>query len=215
MEKKSFINVILQNTRKPEGFFGRLILRGMNTGHAPLARWGMSHLDWQPDWNVLDIGCGGGANLAQILKRCPSGKAYGVDLSPESVKFARKKNKKHLNTRCFVEQGNASQLPYPDKMFHAVSAFETVYFWEDLHSSFTEISRVLKEGGFFLICCEISDPSNDMWSSRIQGMVIHPAGELKETLARCGFSGITIYKGKKEELCIVAQKQTDKKQKEE
>lgn len=74
---------------------------------------------------------------------------------------------------------------------------------------------MLKEGGFFLICCEISDPSNDMWSSRIQGMVIHPAGELKETLARCGFSGITIYKGKKEELCIVAQKQTDKKQKEE
>ena len=42
MFKQSFINKILQNTRKPEGFWGRIILRGMNKGHAPLAKWGMS-----------------------------------------------------------------------------------------------------------------------------------------------------------------------------
>lgn len=215
MKKTSFINTILQNTRKPEGFFGRLILRGMNSGHASLARWGMSHLNWQPDWNVLDIGCGGGANLAQILKRCPAGKAYGIDLSPESVNFAKKKNKKHLDTRCFIEQGNSDALPYKNQMFDAVSAFETIYFWEDLHRSFLEVSRVLKEGGFFLVCCEMSDPSNDIWTSRIRGMVVHPADELKEVLAHTGFTDITIHRGKKEELCIVAQKQTDKKQKEE
>lgn len=45
MAKKSFINKILQNTRKPEGFFGRLVLRGMNRGHASLARWGMGCME--------------------------------------------------------------------------------------------------------------------------------------------------------------------------
>ena len=60
MAKKSFINKILQNTRKPEGFFGRLVLRGMNRGHASLARWGMGCMEWQAEWSVLDIGCGGG-----------------------------------------------------------------------------------------------------------------------------------------------------------
>ena len=71
MEKRGFINKILQNTQKPEGFFGRMILRGMNKGHASLARWGMSYLEWQQNWNVLDVGCGGGANLAELLERCP------------------------------------------------------------------------------------------------------------------------------------------------
>ena len=104
MNKRGFVSRILQNFRKPEGFFGRMILWGMNTGHASLAQWGMSCLQWQPEWSVLDIGCGGGANLLQILQRCPQGKAYGIDISPESVTFARKKNKKYLGTRCFIEQ---------------------------------------------------------------------------------------------------------------
>lgn len=38
MKRKSLINRILQNVRKPEGFFGRMILWGMNQGHASLAR---------------------------------------------------------------------------------------------------------------------------------------------------------------------------------
>ncbi len=59
MNKRGFVSKILQNFRKPEGFFGRMILWGMNTGHASLAQWGgMSCLQWQPEWSVLDIGCG-------------------------------------------------------------------------------------------------------------------------------------------------------------
>ena len=39
MNKRGFVSKILQNFRKPEGFFGRMILWGMNTGHASLAQW--------------------------------------------------------------------------------------------------------------------------------------------------------------------------------
>ena len=60
MKKKNIINSILQNTRMPEGFFGRIILRGMNKGHASLSRWGLSQIEWKSDWTILDIGCGGG-----------------------------------------------------------------------------------------------------------------------------------------------------------
>ena len=110
----------------------------MNRGHASLARWGMGCMEWQADWSVLDIGCGGGANLAQILKRCPAGKAYGIDLSQESVAFARRKNRRLLGTRCFVERGDVGKLPYGDGTFGAVTAFETVYFWDDLPEAFAE-----------------------------------------------------------------------------
>lgn len=112
MKKKNIINSILQNTRMPKGFFGRIILRGMNKGHASLSRWGLSQIEWKSDWTILDIGCGGGANLKRMADFCPQGKIYGIDISSESVKFARKEIKKLLNTRCFISQGNVMNLPY-------------------------------------------------------------------------------------------------------
>ena len=86
--KKNFINRILQNTRKPQGFWGRMILRSMNTGHAPLAAWAFTHLDWRPDWKVLDIGCGGGANIAHMLKRCPQGTASDLPFEGDTFDVA-------------------------------------------------------------------------------------------------------------------------------
>ena len=116
--KKNFINRILQNTRKPQGFWGRMILRSMNTGHAPLAAWAFTHLDWRPDWKVLDIGCGGGANIAHMLKRCPQGQVYGVDISPESVAFARQKNKAFLvRPRTCLLKETHSMSPQPLKPY--------------------------------------------------------------------------------------------------
>ena len=79
MKNKSLFKKILQNTQKPQGFLGKMMLFGMNRGHARLAEWGMSHLEWQTNWVVLDIGCGGGANIAEILRRCPDGIVYGLD----------------------------------------------------------------------------------------------------------------------------------------
>lgn len=206
MKEKGFINRFFQNARKPEGLLGRMILFGMNKGHSALLQWGMSCLTWKPDWDVLDIGCGGGAILAQILKLCPDGKAFGVDFSPVSVAYSKKKNKKQLGTRCFVEQGSADRLPYENRKFNAVTAFETIYFWGDLHRSFSEVARVLKKDGYFLICCEMSDPTNDTWSNRINGMVVHSEDKLVAILTETGFTNIAVNRQRNEHLCIVAQK---------
>ena len=37
---KSFVS----QTRKPEGLLGKMMLSGMNSGHAKLADWGFTHL---------------------------------------------------------------------------------------------------------------------------------------------------------------------------
>lgn len=74
MKKENFLNKVLQNTSCPQGFWGRMILRGMNRFHASLANRGMKQVEWQPEWNVLDIGCGGGANLKRLLNLCPERK---------------------------------------------------------------------------------------------------------------------------------------------
>lgn len=202
----SFVNKILQNTRRPHGFWGRMILRGMNRGHARMARWGMSKLQWQPWWTVLDVGCGGGANLIEILRRCHKGKAYGIDISPESVAFARKTNKASLGSCCFVEQGSACSLPFGDGMFNCVTAFETIYFWEDLGRAFREVRRVLCEDGCFLVCCEAGDPESTVWTSRIEGMRVYSAAELERKMMLCGFSDVETHCGDKDEICVIGRK---------
>ncbi len=183
-----------------------MILRGMNCFHASLAHRGMEQVEWQPEWTVLDIGCGGGANLKRLLKLCPQGKIYGIDLSEESVAFANKHNAKYLGKKCFIRQGNVCSLPYEDGVFDAVTAFETVYFWSPVEMALDEVARVLRKGGCFLISLEASDPKTwEMWTKRITGMVVYTVEDLKQLLLEAGFSSVkTIHK--KDELHIIAHK---------
>ena len=52
-----------ENTRKPTGFGGKVMVNMMNLCHAPLADWGMKFLPLSSNAKVLDCGCGGGANI--------------------------------------------------------------------------------------------------------------------------------------------------------
>lgn len=206
MRKKNFLNHVLQNTSYPQGFWGRMILRGMNYFHASLANRGMKQVEWKPGWNVLDIGCGGGANLKRLLNLCPRGNIYGIDLSEESVAFAKRYNARYLNKRCFIQQGNVCSLPYENEFFDVATAFETVYFWSPVKTALAEVARVLKKGGCFLISLEASGPkAGEMWTKRITGMVVYTADDLKRLLTEAGFSSVeTIHR--KNELHIITHK---------
>ena len=78
-----------ENTRKPVGLGGKLMVAMMNLGHSPVARWGLRFLRLAPNAKVLDCGCGGGANIKRLLKKCPHGVVKGIDYSPVSVEKAQ------------------------------------------------------------------------------------------------------------------------------
>ena len=182
---------------RPEGWLGRFALWMMNLSHTPMARWNLSFIDFQPDWTILDVGCGGGKNIARMLKRSPQGQVYGIDYSKESVAMSRKKNAKLLGSRCFIEQGNVMELPYENEKFALVTAFETVYFWPDLNKSFSEVYRVLKPGGMFMFSYAL-DTSKTMryWAEQIDAMKILPIDEITKILADVGFDNLqTAMKG--------------------
>lgn len=200
------IRRFFQNTQKPQGFLGRLMLRSMNGGHAPLSNWGLSLIHPSPDARVLDIGCGGGANIARLMKLCPQGFVEGIDYSAESVAFSRKKNAGSLGKRCDIRQGDAGVLPYADGLFDLVTAFETVYFWPDLNKAFGEILRVLKPGGQFLIICEADDPTDTTWTGVIDGMTIYSGDDLKAKLKKGGFASAVLSRHKKDWIGLLADK---------
>lgn len=197
---------LLQNTRKPQGFLGRVMLFSMNKGHKPLADWAMPYLPLERDDCVLDVGCGGGANIAALLARCPQGEVDGLDYSPESVAASKRKNAAELGRRCTILQGDVGSIPYASGTYNAVTAFETVYFWPDLPRAFSEVMRVLKPGGKFLLVCEMGDPADTTWSSRIDGMNIYSGEDMKRRLETAGFTNVKLETRKTVWFCLLAEK---------
>lgn len=199
-----------ENTKKPEGLGGKIMVAMMNSGHGKLADWGMSFLGLSTDAAILDCGCGGGANLCKLLKRCPNGTVTGIDYSSVSVEKSKKLNAKTISEgRCCVLETSVAVLPFEDNKFDVVTAFETVYFWPGLVDCFREVYRVTKTGGIFLICNEATGDTdkNDKWTQLIDGMTIYRDAQLKTALREAGFTNIQIHKNKKDWLCVTGQKQ--------
>ena len=187
-----------ENTRKPVGLGGKIMVAMMNIGHSAMAAWGLRFLQPAPDAMVLDCGCGGGANIKTLLKQCPKGKVQGIDYSAVSVEKARKVNASAI----------AAELPFEAEQFDVVTAFETVYFWPELAQNFREVYRVLKPGGTFFICNEANGETakDDKWAQIIDGMTIYTDTALKEYLEQAGFCQLQSHKNKKGWLCVTAQK---------
>ena len=106
-----------ENTRKPVGLGGKLMVAMMNLGHSPVARWGLQFLRLAPNAKVLNCGCGGGANIKRMLKKCPHGVVKGIDYSPVSVEKTRKLNRTAIQEgRCAVLQGSVADMAFEDAM---------------------------------------------------------------------------------------------------
>ena len=96
-----------QNTCRPEGIGGKIMVHMMNTGHSSMAEWGFAHIKIQSEDVCLDIGCGGGANIRKLLEKSPYGRVVGIDYSEISVEKSRKINKAGIESkRCEILQGD-------------------------------------------------------------------------------------------------------------
>ena len=200
----------LENTRKPDGFGGKLMVSMMNLGHRALADWGFRFLCVPADAAVLDCGCGGGANVERLLKMCPDGSVQGIDYAAVSVEKSRALNRRAIEDgRCGILCASVTALPFGEARFDLVTAFETVYFWPGLVQSFREVCRVLKPGGTFFICNECSGDTakDEKWTRKISGMTIYRDVELQAALEQAGFCETRIYKNAKGWLCVMAQKE--------
>lgn len=194
-----------ENTRRPEGFGGKLMVSMMNLGHAALAEWGLQHLAVPEGAAVLDCGCGGGANIKKLLEKAAQGSVKGIDYSEVSAEKSRSLNALAISAgRCEIMQANVAQLPFEDNSFDLVTAFETVYFWPELPACFREVGRVLRPGGTFFICNECGE--DNKWTDIVSGMKIYTADELTQVLTKAGFTDIVMHKNDKGWLCATARK---------
>ena len=200
---------IFQNTRKPEGAMGKITVSSMNLFHSPISKWGLKHIEIKPDDAILDIGCGGGMNIKRILKKCPEGVVIGIDFSPVSVEKSIDLNAKAIKDgKCTIVEGSVMSLPFRNDSFDIVTAFETIYFWPDLGKAFEQISHILKSGGTFMICNELSGENkhDGMWTDMIDGMNIYSPSHIRALLLKVGFSSVRAWKNNWGCICIKAVK---------
>lgn len=190
-----FRNYVNQ-TRKPEGVLGKLMLGSMNAGHARMADWGLSHLPaLEPD-EIVDLGCGGGRNAGELLKRYSRARVTAIDYSDLSVEKAKAYNRDMVSAgRCIVRQGDVSKLELAPETYDLATAFETIYFWPGLERCFAQVARVLRPGGCFLICNESdgTDAAGTKFEKIIDGMNVYTAGEIETALRNAGFSEAKTY----------------------
>ena len=72
---------LTENAVKPEGFWGKLMIRSMNKGHSDMTDWALDYIKFENGFRVLDVGCGGGKTVAKLCGKVGSGKVYGIDYS--------------------------------------------------------------------------------------------------------------------------------------
>lgn len=198
------LKALFKNCGKPQGVLGKLMLHGMNAGHGTLSEWGLSQIRIPAGANVLDIGCGGGANLLRLAKLAALGTVCGIDISECSLECSRKKVREYIaEGRCQVKYGSAEEIPFSDGFFDVATAFETVYFWKDMAAALREVRRVLREDGLFMVVNDQSDAQNNCWTGIVEGMTVRGGDELRALFEEAGFIGTEVISEDDGRLCVI------------
>lgn len=89
----------------------------------------------------LDIGCGQGFLLSAVS----AAEKFGIDISRKAVEQAR------LRATAKLCQGIVEELPFPTSYFDVVTGIGVMEHFIDSNAATLEISRVLREGGSYIV----------------------------------------------------------------
>ncbi len=119
---------------------------------------------------VLDVATGTGEPGMTIATMIPNGKVISMDISEGMVGVAREMAKKRRLGNYETRVCDVCELPFPDRMFDAVSCRLGFMFFPDMMMAAREMVRVLKPGGR-LVTSVWCAPEENFWITATMGTI--------------------------------------------
>lgn len=142
---------------------------------------------------VLDVGCGLGGPCRMLADEYNC-QVTGIDLSNEYIRTANKLSELvNLRNKTTFIQGNATELPFEDNTFDIVWTQHVQMNIPDKKKFYSEISRVLKPGGYFLFYDILKKGDDEVsypmpWASNASLSFLFKAVEMDGFLKELGFT---------------------------
>ncbi len=187
------IQLLAAQLCKPDGEYGKEVGEMMNKGNEHINLWAIDALKLQPNDTLLEIGMGNGFFVKEILAKDGSISYKGFDYSELMVNEALELNKESVEKqRAEFRAGSANKLPYADHSFSKILTVNTIYFWRNAKEELSEIRRVLKRDGSFVIAVRTKDAMKQLPFTEF-GFVKYDKQQLETLLKENGFDIFETY----------------------
>jgi SAM-dependent methyltransferase len=152
----------------------------------PIAQDIIRHFGLKAADRVLDVGCGKGFLVKDLMKTCPGLEGFGLDISEYAVTHCEPEVVGRLHV------GNAMRLPFPDRSFQAVISINTIHNLDRAGAiqALKEIERIAPGRAFVQVDAYRNPEERQvfedwMLTARTYGM---PA-DWREILREAGYTG--------------------------
>ena len=134
----------------------------------------IEHWQLKPNDRVLDVGCGKGFLVKDLMKACPGIEPFGLDISEYALLHCEPEVVGRLHL------GNCHRMPFPDNSFSAVVAINVVHNLEraECVEAVREIERLAPGRGYIQVDLYRNEHEKEIFLSWVLTAKTHydPAG---------------------------------------
>jgi SAM-dependent methyltransferase len=153
----------------------------------------------RPGEVVVDLGSGGGLDVFLAAQKVgPTGRAIGIDMTPEMIELSKKNAAKSNVTNVEFHLAGIDNIPLPDASVDVVISNCVINLAPDKSAVFREIARVLKPGGRLAVSdIALKQPLPDEIGKDVQAYVGCISGALlidqyRRQLTEAGFADVVV-----------------------